>query len=87
MFYCSFLGVKEDVICLFRGRLTNVGSLKNSYGLKDEENVALLVINVYKKLYGEEEALWLKAVSSFQGDFSFIIYDAKKIQFFVATVS
>ncbi|RRT46781.1 hypothetical protein B296_00045075, partial [Ensete ventricosum] len=43
---------KDEIYCLFKGVLTNLGSLRQQYGLSKSADEVVLVIEAYKALHG-----------------------------------
>ncbi|CAA7019181.1 unnamed protein product [Microthlaspi erraticum] len=80
----SSLVVKDDVVCLFHGRIENRELLQMTHVLHDVSNDAATVSTLYSRFKSQGDE-WYNVVRRFQGNFSFVIYDAWTKQFFVST--
>lgn len=78
--------MKNDVICFFSGKFSNTNDLVETYGLKDVTNGANIVIDIYGKTQPQDIKNWHSALANFQGEYSFVLYDPKTLQFFASTV-
>jgi hypothetical protein len=75
--------VKDEIFCLFKGALDNLGSLKQQYGLAKSANEVLLVIEAYKAL--RDRAPYPPShVGHLDGNFAFIVFDKSTSTLFVA---
>lgn len=76
---------KDDIFCLFKGALDNLGSLKQEYGLAKTANEVLLVIEAYKALRDRAPYPPSHVVGHLEGSFAFVLYDKFTSTLFVAT--
>ncbi|VFQ65254.1 unnamed protein product [Cuscuta campestris] len=77
--------VKDEVFCLFAGSLTNLGSLRQQYGLGKPANEVVLVIEAYKALRDRAPYPANHVVGHLEGNFAFIVFDKSTSSLFVAT--
>jgi hypothetical protein len=76
--------VKDEIFCLFKGALDNLGSLKQQYGLAKSANEVLLVIEAYKALRDRAPYPPSHVVGHLDGNFAFIVFDKSTSTLFVA---
>ncbi|XP_060217671.1 stem-specific protein TSJT1 [Lycium barbarum] len=77
--------VKDDIFCLFKGSLDNLGSLRQQYGLAKSANEVMLVIEAYKALRDRAPYPANHVVGHLEGNFAFIVFDKSTSTMFVAT--
>jgi asparagine synthetase B (glutamine-hydrolysing) len=77
--------VKDDIFCLFKGTLNNLGSLRQQYGLAKTATEVVLVIEAYKALRDRAPYPPNHVVGHLQGNFAFVVYDKSTSTLFVAS--
>ncbi|CAN6452860.1 unnamed protein product [Victoria cruziana] len=76
---------KDDILCLFKGTLDNLASLRQQYGLAKNTNEAVLVIEAYKTLRDRAPFPPSHVVGHLSGDFAFVVFDNAASAVFVAS--
>lgn len=77
--------VKDEIFCLFKGALDNLGSLRHQYGLGKSVNEGILVIEAYKALRDRAPYPPSHVVGHLSGSFTFIVFDKSTSTLFVAS--
>ncbi|KAF7813778.1 stem-specific protein TSJT1-like [Senna tora] len=77
--------VKDEVFCLFKGALDNLGSLRQQYGLAKSVNEVLLVTEAYKALRDRAPYPANHVVGHLSGSFAFVVFDKSTSTLFVAS--
>lgn len=77
--------VKDEIFCLFKGALDNLGSLRQQYGLAKTTTEVVLVIEAYKALRDRAPYPPNHVVGHLQGNFAFVVFDKTTSNIFVAS--
>ncbi|URD83898.1 DnaJ domain [Musa troglodytarum] len=76
----------EDAIqCLFKGVLTNLGSLRELHGLRKCDDEAVVVIKAYKVIRGRSPYPHSLMLSHLFGSFAFVLFDMNSSSILVAS--
>ncbi|XP_021902212.1 stem-specific protein TSJT1-like [Carica papaya] len=78
--FCGY----NDVHCIFLGSLNNLCSLNKQYGLSKGGDEAVFAIEAYRTLRDRGPYPAHQVLKDLDGDFGFVIYDAKAQNVFVA---
>lgn len=81
--FCGY----NDVHCIFLGSLNNLCSLNKQYGLSKGGDEAVFAIEAYRTLRDRGPYPAHQVLKDLDGDFGFVIYDAKAQNVFVALAS
>lgn len=76
---------KDDIFCLFKGALENLGSMKQQYGLAKNANEVVLVIEAYKALRDRAPYPTTHMLGHLEGGFAFILFDKTTSKVLVAS--
>jgi asparagine synthetase B (glutamine-hydrolysing) len=80
-------GSVNDIFCLFKGHVDNIGNLKQHYGLSKTANEVTILIEAYRTLRDRGPLPASQVVRDLSGKFAFILYDTLSKSTFVAAVS
>lgn len=78
-------GAKDDIFCLFKGGLDNLGRLRQHYGLSKGANEVMLLIEAYKTLRDRAPHPTSFMLDHLNGNFSFLIFDKSASTLLVAS--
>lgn len=76
----------DDIFCIFIGTLENMCELRRHYGLSRQATEAVVLIEAYKTLRDRAPYPPDQVIKDLQGQFSFVLFDAKSSNLFVARV-
>ncbi|THU68107.1 hypothetical protein C4D60_Mb08t00410 [Musa balbisiana] len=77
---------KDEIYCLFEGVLTNLGSLRQQYGLSKSANEVVLVMEAYKALRDRAPYPPSFMLAHLSGNFAFVLFDKSTSSILVASV-
>ena len=76
---------KDEIFCLFRGVLDNLGRLNQQYGLSKGANEGVLVIEAYKTLRDRAPYPASFMLSQLTGSYAFVLFDKSTSSLLVAS--
>ncbi|CAL9152671.1 unnamed protein product [Musa hybrid cultivar] len=76
---------KDEIYCLFEGVLTNLGSLRQQYGLSKSANEVVLVMEAYKALRDRAPYPPSFMLAHLSGNFAFVLFDKSTSSILVAS--
>ncbi|CAL9108098.1 Stem-specific protein [Musa troglodytarum] len=76
---------KDEIYCLFKGVLTNLGSLRQQYGLSKSADEVVLVIEAYKALRDRAPYPPSFMLAHLTGNFAFVLFDKATSSILVAS--
>ncbi|URE29090.1 Stem-specific protein [Musa troglodytarum] len=77
---------KDEIYCLFQGVLTNLGSLRQQYGLSKSADEVVLVMEAYKALRDRAPFPPSFMLAHLSGNFAFVLFDKSTSSILVASV-
>lgn len=77
---------KDEIYCLFQGLLTNLGSLRQQYGLSKSADESVLVIEAYRALRDRAPYPPSFMLAHLAGSFTFVLFDKSTSSVLVASV-
>ena len=83
---CRLFAAKDEIYCLFKGVLTNLGSLRQQYGLSKSADEVVLVIEAYKALRDRAPYPPSFMLAHLTGNFAFVLFDKSTSSILVASV-
>ncbi|KAG6477344.1 stem-specific protein TSJT1-like [Zingiber officinale] len=76
---------KDEIYCLFQGLLTNLGSLRQQYGLSKSADESVLVIEAYRALRDRAPYPPSFMLGHLAGSFAFVLFDKSTSSVLVAS--